>query len=211
MQKAGLLPFFPPLLPQLLLSIAEPVLNKVISMDPDAPARLQQLQGRQLAVELTDIKLRLVLTIQPNGIWLNQHQEKVDCALITNLESLRQLKDPSQLTRLIRENALDIEGDLQQLQQFNQFFARLEPAWVEHLSGYIGDAAAHKVSLLLKQTQLLFSAKLSETEQMLTELAQDELQLSPHPAQLQQFSAEVSQLSARTEQLARQLALIKGK
>ena len=211
MQKAGLLPFFPPLLPQLLLSIAEPLLNKVVSLDPDAPARLQQLQGRQLAVELTDIKLRLVLTIQPNGIWLNQHQEKVDCALITNLESLRQLKDPSQLTRLIRENALDIEGDLQQLQQFNQFFARLEPAWAEHLSGYIGDAAAHKVGLLLKQTQLLFSAKLSETEQMLTELAQDELQLSPHPAQLQQFSAEVSQLGARTEQLARQLALIKGK
>lgn len=202
---------FPPLLPQLLLSIAEPVLNKIVRLDPDASARLQKLQGKQLAVELTDIRLRLVMTVQPNGIWLDQHQEKVDCALITSLASLRQLKDPSQLTRLIRENALDIDGDLQQLQQFNQFFARLEPAWTEHLSGYIGDAAAHKVSLLLQQALQLLKTKLAETEQILTELAQDELQLSPHPAQLQQFSAEVSQLSARTEQLARQLALIKGK
>ncbi|WP_306519350.1 SCP2 domain-containing protein [Rheinheimera sp.] len=201
----------PPLLPQLLLSIAEPVLNKIVSLDPDAAERLQQLQGRQLAVELTDLQLRLVLTVQPNGIWLNQHQEKVDCALITNLQSLRQLTDPSQLTRLIRENALDIEGDLQLLQQFNQFFARLNPAWAEHLSGYIGDAAAHKVSLLLQQAQLLLRTKLAEADLVVTELAQDELQLSPHPSELQHFSQQVHQLAARTEQLARQLALIKGK
>lgn len=200
----------PPLLPQLLLSIAEPVLNKIVSLDPDAAERLQQLQGRQLAVELTDLQLRLVLTVQPNGIWLNQHQEKVDCALITNLQSLRQLTDPSQLTRLIRENALDIEGDLQLLQQFNQFFARLNPAWAEHLSGYIGDAAAHKVSLLLQQAQLLLRTKLAEADLVVTELAQDELQLSPHPSELQHFSQQVHQLAARTEQLARQLALIKG-
>lgn len=201
----------PPLLPQLMLSIAEPVLNKIVSLDPDAAERLQQLQGRQLAVELTDLQLRLVLTVQPNGIWLNQHQEKVDCALITNLQSLRQLTDPSQLTRLIRENALDIEGDLQLLQQFNQFFARLNPAWAEHLSGYIGDAAAHKVSLLLQQAQLLLRTKLAEADLVVTELAQDELQLSPHPSELQHFSQQVHQLAARTEQLARQLALIKGK
>lgn len=201
----------PPLLPQLLISIAEPVLNKIVSLDPDAAERLQQLQGRQLAVELTDLQLRLVLTVQPNGIWLNQHQEKVDCALITNLQSLRQLTDPSQLTRLIRENALDIEGDLQLLQQFNQFFARLNPAWAEHLSGYIGDAAAHKVSLLLQQAQLLLRTKLAEADLVVTELAQDELQLSPHPSELQHFSQQVHQLAARTEQLARQLALIKGK
>lgn len=200
----------PPLLPQLLLSIAEPVLNKIVSLDPDAAERLQQLQGRQLAVELTDLQLRLVLTVQPNGIWLNQHREKVDCALITNLQSLRQLTDPSQLTRLIRENALDIEGDLQLLQQFNQFFARLNPAWAEHLSGYIGDAAAHKVSLLLQQAQLLLRTKLAEADLVVTELAQDELQLSPHPSELQHFSQQVHQLAARTEQLARQLALIKG-
>lgn len=210
MQKPWLPPFLPTLLPQLLLSIAEPMLNKIISLDPDATARLQPLQGRQLAVELTDLKLRLVFTAQANGIWLNQHQEKVDCAVITNLQSLRELKDPSQLTRLIRENALDIEGDLQHLQQFNQFFARLNPDWVEHLSGYVGDAAAHKLALLFQQCQQLLQAKLDQTGLVITELAQDELQLSPHHSELQHFSQQVHQLEARTEQLARQLASIKG-
>jgi ubiquinone biosynthesis protein UbiJ len=202
---------FPSLLPSLLCSVAEPVLNKVIALDPSALARLQALQGRQLAFELTDLKLRVVLTAQPNGIWLNQHPEAVDCVVTTNLASLRQLRDPSQLTRLIRENALDITGDLQQLQKFNDFFARLDPDWAEHLSGYIGDAAAHKVALTLQQLQQLIQAKLQLADQSMTALMQDELQLSPISAELEQFSQQVSQLNARTDKLAQQLKQLKGK
>ena len=198
------------LLPQLLCSIAEPVLNKVIALDPAALPRLQQLQGRQLAFELTDLKLRLVLTAQPNGIWLNQHQEQVDCVVTTNLASLRQLRDPSQLTRLIRENSLDIAGDLAQLQKFSHFFAALQPDWAEQLSVYVGDSLAHKIALTLQQLQRLLQAKLAATEQNFTEFCQDELQLTPVSAELQLFSRQVSQLDARTEQLARQLQQFKG-
>ncbi|MFN6971381.1 MAG: SCP2 domain-containing protein [Rheinheimera sp.] len=201
----------PSLLPSLLCSVAEPVLNKVIALDPAARARLQSLQGRQLAFELTDLKLRVVLTAQANGIWLNQHREPVDCIVTTNMASLRQLRDPSQLTRLIRENALDIQGDLQQLQKFNDFFSKLNPDWAEHLSGYIGDAAAHKVALTLQQLQQLLQAKLQLADQSMTALLQDELQLSPVSAELESFSEQVSQLHARTEKLAQRLKALKGK
>lgn len=202
---------WPRMLPSLLCSVAEPVLNKVIALDPAALPRLQALQGRQLAFELTDLKLRIVLTAQPNGIWLNQHQEPVDCVVTTQMASLRQLRDPSQLTRLIREEVLDIQGDLAQLQKFNDFFARLNPDWAEHLSGYIGDAAAHKVAITLQQLQQLLQMKLAQADQSVTSLLQDELQLSPVPAELAQFSLQVSQLSARTEKLAQQLKQLKGK
>lgn len=202
---------WPKMLPSLLCSVAEPVLNKIISLDPAAVARLQSLQGRQLAFELTDLKLRVVLTAQPNGIWLNQHREAVDCVVTTNMSSLRQLRDPSQLTRLIRENALDITGDLAQLQRFNDFFAKLNPDWAEHLSGYIGDAAAHKVAQTLQQLQQLIQLKLELADKSVTALLQDELQLSPVSAELNQFSQQVSQLNARTEKLAQQLKQLKGK
>jgi ubiquinone biosynthesis protein UbiJ len=66
------------------------------------------------------------------------------------------------------------------------------------------------VALLFRQCQQLLQARLTQSEQLLTELAQDELQLSPHPSELQQFSQQVHQLEARTEQLARQIASIKG-
>ena len=132
--------------PGLLCTLGEKVLNPLISMDPDALMRLQRLQGKQLAVCLRGIDIRLVLTAQPNGIWLNSHQEVVDCAVETEFSALQQLSDPSQLTRLIRENKLQIDGDLQTLQQFSQFFQQLNPDWQERLSVYLGDAAAHKVA-----------------------------------------------------------------
>ncbi len=195
----------PALIPQLCCLIAEPVLNAVIKLDPQAQARLQGLQGRQLAVVLTDLKVRLVLTAQPNGIWLNLHQEPVDCVVTTRLSSLKQLQDPSQLTRLIREEMLDIDGDLAQLQKFSQFFQQLNPDWAEHLSGYVGDAAAHRISSQISQLLQLLSLKLQQSEQQLAALALEELKLSPVGAELAQFSTEVSQLQARTEQLARRL------
>jgi ubiquinone biosynthesis protein UbiJ len=175
-------------------------------MDPDALARLQRLQGKQLAVCLRGIDIRLVLTAQPNGIWLNSHQEAVDCSVETEFSALQQLSDPSQLTRLIRENKLQIDGDLQTLQQFSQFFQQLNPDWQERLSAFLGDAVAHKAARAIVALQQGIRNYLQQADQTIQELAQDELRLTPVAAEVQQFSREVSTLAGRTELLQRQLA-----
>ncbi len=192
--------------PGLLCTLGEKVLNPLISMDPDALLRLQRLQGKQLAVCLRGIDLRLVLTAQPNGIWLNSHQEVVDCSVETEFSALQQLSDPSQLTRLIRENKLQIDGDLQTLQQFSQFFQQLNPDWQEKLSALLGDTVAHKAARAIVALQQGIRNYLQQADQTIQELAQDELRLTPVAAEVQQFSREVSTLAGRTELLQRQLA-----
>ncbi len=194
------------LLPGLLCTIGEKVLNPLIQLDPDAQARLHRLQGKQFAVQLRGIPFRLVLTAQQNGIWLNSHDETVDCSIDTDISALQQLSDPSQLTRLIREDKLRIEGDLQTLQQFSQFFQQLQPDWQESLSAYIGDAAAHRVAGIIKLLEQHIRQYLQQSEQTFRELAQDELRLTPVAAEVQQFSQDVSTLARRTELLQRQLA-----
>ncbi len=194
------------LLPGLLCTVVEKVLNPLIGMDPDAQSRLSQLQGKQFAVRLRGIPLRLVFTAQQNGIWLNSHDEPVDCSISVDLLALQQLTDPSQLTRLIREDKLQIDGDLQTLQQFSQFFQQLNPDWQERLSVHLGDAAAHKVAGGIQLLQRRVRQYLQQTEQSCRELAQDELQLTPVSAEVQQFSKDVSTVAARTELLQRQLA-----
>ena len=194
------------LLPGLLCTIGEKVLNPLIQLDPDAQARLNRLQGKQFAVQLRGIPFRLVLTAQQNGIWLNSHDETVDCSIDTDISALQQLSDPSQLTRLIREDKLRIEGDLQTLQQFSQFFQQLQPDWQESLSAYIGDAAAHRVAGIIKLLEQHIRQYLQQSEQTFRELAQDELRLTPVAAEVQQFSQDVSTLARRTELLQRQLA-----
>lgn len=194
------------LLPGLLCTIAEKVLNPLIQMDPDAQTRLNRLQGNQFAVQLRGIQLRLVLTAQQNGIWLNSHDEAVDCSIDADITALQQLSDPSQLTRLIREDKLRIEGDLQTLQQFSQFFQQLQPDWPERLSALIGDAAAHRVHGIIQLLHQHIRQYLQQSELTLRGLAQDELRLTPVTAEVQQFSQDVSALAGRTELLQRQLA-----
>lgn len=194
------------LLPGLLCTIGEKVLNPLIQLYPDAQTRLHRLQGKQFAVQLRGIPFRLVLTAQQNGIWLNTHDETVDCSIDTEISALQQLSDPSQLTRLIREDKLRIDGDLQTLQQFSQFFQQLQPDWQEHLSAYIGDAAAHRVAGIIQLLEQHIRQYLQQSEQTFRELAQDELRLTPVAAEVQQFSQDVSTLARRTELLQRQLA-----
>ena len=82
------------------------------------------------------------------------------------------------------------------------------------MSGYVGDAAAHRIASQLRQLLLLLQLKLQSAEQQLAALALEELRLSPVSAELAQFSTDVSQVQARTEQLARrlqQLSALKGK
>lgn len=189
------------LLPQLLCASAERLCQSLIDMDSGATERLKKLQGKQLAFTLREFNLRLVLTAGTDRLLFNQHDEAVDCAISTDLASLRQLRDASQLTRLIKADALQIDGDIQVAQQYSYFLQSLNPDWQEALSGYVGDAMAHKIAISISQLQHYLQQKTRLLEQSATMLAQDELLLSPGSLELQQFSQDVSDLSARVDRL----------
>ena len=129
-----------------------------------------------------------MLSATAETLLLNQHNEKVDCVIATDLATLQKLNDPSLLTRLIKQDKLQIEGDLQVAQQFSFLLQQLNPDWEQQLSGWLGDALAHKVATAIKQLQLYIQTQLQQLEQASVELAQDELALSPTQAEMNQFS-----------------------
>ena len=194
-----------PLLPQLLCAVAEKTMARLIAMDPHAAGRLSRLHGKQLSFRLREWPVTLVLSASARGILFNQHDETTDCAIATDLASLRLLRDPSQLTRLIKADALQIDGDIQVAQQYSHFFQQLDPDWQQTLSAYVGDAAAHKIALSLKQIHQYLSNKTSALQQLGTELAQDELQLTPTATEMAQFSSAVSELAAKADVMQQQL------
>jgi ubiquinone biosynthesis accessory factor UbiJ len=191
------------LVPQLICATLEKVLHKIVAMDPASPTLLQKVQSKQLALQLQELPWRFVLSATEQTLLLNQHNEKVDCVITTDLATLQKLNDPSQLTRLIKQDKLQIDGDLQVAQQFSSLLQQLNPDWQQHLSGWLGDALAHKVANAIQQLQLYIQTQLQQLEQATVELAHDELALSPTQAEMNQFSREVSQLQARLDQLSR--------
>lgn len=194
-----------PLLPQLLCAAAEATVAGIINLDPNAKQGLAKLQGKQLSFTLRELSLTLVITATADALLFNQHNEATDCAISTDLASLKQLRDPSQLTRLIKADALQIDGNIQVAQQFSRFFEQLDPDWGQALSVYIGDAAAHRVASILQQLQHYIAEQSLQLQQLTTELAQDELKLSPTSIELALFSQHVSEISAKVALLQQQL------
>lgn len=195
-----------PLLPQFICAVAEVAMARLIAMDPDAKPRLARLSGKQLSFRLKEWPTTLVLSATHDTILFNQHDNSVDCAIVTDMASLRLLRDPSQLTRLIKADALQIDGDIQVAQQYSYFFQQLNPDWQQRLSLYVGDGAAHKISQSLLQWQHYLTEKSQALAQMGGELLQDELRVSPDKTELALFSSAVSDLAARTDVLQQQLA-----
>ncbi len=92
------------LVPQLICATLEKVLHKVRGYGHSAsPALLQKVQGKQLALQLQELPWRFVLSATADSLLLNQHNEKVDCVIATDLTTLQKLNDPSQFTRLIKQ------------------------------------------------------------------------------------------------------------
>lgn len=194
--------------PQLVLSLAEKALADIITLDTEAKPRLKRIAGKQFAFQLQEFQLRVVFTATNTTILLNQHQEPVDCSIQTDLASLKRLRDPNQLTQLIKQDAVHIEGDLQVAQQFSRFFQQLQPDWSGKLASFVGDGMAHKIELSIRQLSHLITHKAQQLDQLSTELLQDELELTPHPLAVEQFNVEVSRLQARVDQLQQQLTLL---
>lgn len=194
-----------PLLPQLLCATAEQLSRKLIALDPACQPALQRLQGKQLSVTLRDLKLTLVISASQDALLFNQHDETTDCSISADVSTLKQLRDPSQLTRLIKSDALQIDGDLQVAQQFSHFIQQLNPDWQLALSHYVGDALAHKISRTLTQLQHYLKLKGSQLGRLQLELAQDELLLTPSRLETTLFSQQLNELEARVELLRRQL------
>lgn len=194
-----------PLLPQLLCAVAEQLSRKAIALDPASLPRLRQLQGKQLAFVLKELKLTLVLSATNDSLLFNQHDEAVDCRISTDLASLRLLGDPSQLTRLIKADALQIDGDLQVAQQFAQFIQQLDPDWQSALASYLGDATTHRLLKVLRQLTAYCQQKWLLLQLSQLEFVQDELHLTPVRSEYDIFNQDLSALQGRVELLRRQL------
>lgn len=195
------------LIPQLITATLESAVNKLSSLDPTFNERSRHLVGRRLMVEVQELKVPLTFVVTEHKInVLSGKNEGNDCSIKTSLSALSELKDPNQITKLIKEERLELKGDLQLAQQVSELVKQTDIDWEEHLSQYLGDGLAHKVASRFKHFGQLLAQKNKDFEDVFTEFAQDEAQLTPHPQEVKQFSDKVGQTRAKVDKLAAKVA-----
>ena len=194
---------------QLTCAVIERVVNSILKLDPGSSDRLEPLYGKAIRIQLTELSFPLVFTFAENVV-LMSHHEPVCCDIQGAIPDLLELRDSSQISHLIQQHKVKLDGDLQTAQRFASVLEKLDIDWPEQLAKYSGDVIAHQFS------NWVISAKnkLKQQVRAKSEIARDALviekallvsntQMSEYRQQVEQLRADTARLEARFEQLVR--------
>ncbi|MFV0261060.1 MAG: SCP2 domain-containing protein [Kluyvera sp.] len=175
------------------------------------PAR-QRLIGKVLRVELKEFSSPLVLVFSERQVdVLGAWEGEADCTVITRLSVLPQLRNRQQLTALIRNNDLEVQGDLQVVQNLVSLadLAEFDPA--ELLAPYTGDIAAEGVSKLLRGGAKFLQHGLARQQRYVAEAVTEEWRLAPGALEVAWFAEETTAVERELAALTKRLEKLEGK
>jgi ubiquinone biosynthesis accessory factor UbiJ len=215
-------------LKQLLSGLAEFSANEVLQLDSEYQTYLQPLSGKSLALTLLPIEQTIQLhftdsridILLPNNLAGDVGSEidseiecdvDSDCHLTIQLSALSQLRDTNQLTTLIKQDKLDIKGDLSVAQHLSALVNGLDLDLTEILTHKIGDVPAH--SIMGTASAVVNYAKYVKQHFDITlgEALIEEKQLVASPLSLANFSDEVTDTRYWCDRLAARLAILEKK
>jgi len=186
------------------LVMIERGLNELLQLDADSPERLQKLAGKRVRLQLEEFGRPLTASIFEHQLVLSTADaDAVDCAIKTRLAVLPELKDAANITRLIKADALDIDGDPMLAQQFSQLFLQLDIDWEAQLASRIGDVPAHWLSKMFKQSQTWLQQQGLDKKAWLQDTLIEEKQLLVGQTEFALFKQDLQQLRAQIDRLER--------
>lgn len=200
-----------------LIATIETALNQYINMDSAATAKLSSLAGKVIAIELQGWDFTLYLLPDAQGIQvMSAYAGKADTVIKGTPVALFNMSKGESTAATLREQNINIEGDLELGQQFNQFFKQLDIDWEEQLaqvftkftSESTGDLIAHKLGCAAQDFQQWQTQAKQTLEQNIAEYLQQESKILPFAEEVEPFFSaidtlrnDVDRLEARIERL----------
>jgi len=187
-------------------------INQFLDLDPYAKSNLSGLAGKIIAIEFTDIKLKIYLFPTTEKIIMSKDYTGEAHTVI-------QASSLALLNMGIRPNAEDsffsgdvvIIGDLELGQKFRDFMGSMDVDWEEQLSHVTGDVIAHKLGDVVRQG-LSWGKQTIQTLAMDTaEYMQYENHSVPDKTELNQFLADVDLIRADVDRLQARIRYVQKK
>lgn len=196
-------------LDNLVCGLLETGVNKLHQLDDKAKQRRKVLDGTIVGVSLKEIDKPLYFVISQQQIdILSRYEGQADCFIRLNMMALIELQDNHQLTRLIKNGQLEVDGDIKVVQRFAQLLTEMEIDWEEHLSSKIGDLLAHKLVYHAKQCKRQLCKQGNKAQKQLAEIITEELKLAPGPLEVAYFCDQISDINKHAIELEKRLNLL---
>ncbi|WP_100644317.1 ubiquinone biosynthesis accessory factor UbiJ [Alteromonas facilis] len=205
---------------QVLHALAETIINPLIKLDPDTQQRLNDLKGKRLLVWLEELSWPVELVFDE---YISIHECQLDwdkavheltqeqCLIKTSLATLPELKDNRKITQLIRDEKLDLCGDMQIAQQVSQLFILLSIDWEDVLSAYIGDVAAYQVVSGVRRFHHFAKQQTQQMAETLSTALIDEKRVAVHRLEVIHQSDQIATLRDDVERLAMRIQQMEQK
>lgn len=197
----------------LLAQSLEQALNAYLRRDPDAAARLEEVEGKVLLLELSGIDLELFISAQDRTLRVDGALERTPDAILRGTPlALTRLALSSDPARSLASGDVRVEGDTRVGEAFRRLFAEVELDWEEALSRLVGDIPAHQMGRWARSLSRWGRRSIDSLRMDLTEYLQEESRALPTRIEIEDFldqvdtvRADVDRLEARIRRLEQRL------
>lgn len=189
--------------PYAALEALEATINRYLALDPEGAARITELQGKVILIEVAGFDTWLYLIPGPTGVHLyGDYAGRPDCILRAAPLALARLGVSRRKADRLFSGEVQIEGDTHLAQAFGDFLSGLEVDWEEQLARLVGDVSAHRVGSRIR-TVGYWGRRIADTlTEDVKEYLQEETRLLPGRYEVQAFLDEVDLVRDGVERLA---------
>ena len=194
---------------QILTSTLEILINKTLTFSTNT-ASLEKLTQKTLTLVLEELGFPLSFTVcntaESPTIVVTTLTECADCTINTSISTLRELKAEQQITELIKQDKLDLTGDIKVAQQFASVAENLDIDWQSELANHIGDIATYKLMQLGKRVSEKVQFATKQIKADTSEYIVHEKRLVVTRSQIDQFNQQVFEASEQVDQLDQRIS-----
>ena len=194
---------------QMLTSTLEVVINKTLALST-TDSSLEKLTEKTLTLVLEELGSPLSFTVcnatKNQQIVVTALTERTDCTISTSISTLRELKAEQQITELIKQNKLDLTGDIKVAQQFASLAENLDIDWQSELANYIGDIPTYKLTQLGQKLSSKVQFATKQIKADASEYIVHEKRLVVTRSQVEQFNQQVSEVSKKVDELSQRIS-----
>ena len=198
-------------LPGILAATLEAAINRLLALDESSPRRLQQLQGKNVRLELEGLGIVLNFSFTMHRVQVNLDADgEPDTVISGSPAALFAMALPEGEGRWGTPGSrVRIAGDATLARDLERVFSRLEPDWEAQLSNRFGDVLGHQLAAGARGAAGQLRDTLATLEDMSGEFFQRPGSPLAQAAEMSNFGQSVDALRDATERLEARLRLVR--
>ena len=190
---------------QALSAILEKLIEQFLRYNLHGTRALKPLSEKTLTVKLGELPFPLSFTVNNEKVHVSTSEAHYDCCLVTSVSTLIELQKEQQLTDLIRNDKLDIQGDLKVAQRFADIAQSLDIDWQSELAKRIGDIPAYKLGQLGRKIVDKLNFARQQIQADASEWLVHEKRLIVTSAELSSFNRDVDVIEQQLPKLSQRI------